>query len=80
MSGGDYYSFLICHHGARVDLFVNGIPIGIYTDKFTPHHRIMPDGTRVACDYRNVAPPVPPTVVELKAQLRAIIDAIPDTL
>lgn len=76
-----YYSFLVCHHSDKVDLYVNGIPIGVFTGEFQRHYRNMPDGSRLAIRFRDIVPPMPcESMVILKAQLHAIIDAIPDDL
>lgn len=41
-----YESFLICFHGERAEVYNNGLPLGIVSNnKFTPHERIMPNGT-----------------------------------
>lgn len=44
----NYHSFLICFHESHIDVYENGLPIGVIRDgKFQIHEHVMPDGTKV---------------------------------
>jgi hypothetical protein len=73
----EYHSFLICHHGDKADIYVNGLPIGVVNfahpfAQFEPHQFVMPDGTLKAVKL----PPELGDIDGFKAQLMDIISII----
>lgn len=43
----DYNSFLVCIRDTHVDVYQNGLPLGIVKDGvFQVHQRTLPDGTK----------------------------------
>lgn len=68
-----YYSFLVCRHADKTDLYVNGIPLGLIRDgKF---ERAQIAGRPL--QFSQLPDPLPfKTVAELKAELHRFVDAI----
>lgn len=43
----DYTSFLVCFHEKHIDIYREGLPIGVVRDgRFEVHQHTMPDGSK----------------------------------
>lgn len=73
-----YVSFLICQHPNVVNVFINGLPVGVIRQgKFEPHQFTNPDGTKRTIQLANLTPPFPfASLEEFKAAMIAAINQI----
>ncbi len=73
-----YFSFLICRHPKQIDIYYNGVPLGLIREGvFVPHQFKLLDGTGRSVGLNQLPEPCPfNSVDELKAELSQIVSTI----
>lgn len=76
MSKFNYFSFLICNHSDHIDIYYNGIPLGVIKDdKFAPHHFKTPGGAANEVRVQDLPEPCPfNSFAELLAEITRIVN------
>lgn len=76
-----YFSFLLCVRDSGVDIYYNGIPIGVIKNgEFKIHQFIMPDGEKKDLTINNLPEPCEfKSLEELKNCIIEYISKIKDT-
>lgn len=74
----NYFSFLICSHPDKVDVYVNGLPLGVIkSGAFIPHEFLHVDRTKHVIKFEDIRPPVYfKNAEELKQYLHSVVNLI----
>lgn len=78
MRAPSYFSFLICVHPSKVDLYYTGIPLGrIESGVFIPHTFPTPDGNRREVTVNDFPHPCPfKDIEEIKVAVQEYVKMI----